>query len=181
MTFKYDCDEVYFAYCYPYTYSDCGQYLARVCTYGNKDKIRRAPLCKTIAGNDVEMVIITDFGCTPEAIAERPAVVLTGRLHPGETASSFVMEGIINTLVGDTPVANELRKRFVFKIIPMLNPDGVIIGNYRSNLSGSDLNRQWVSPGGRIHPEVAAVKGMMRKTLESREIFFFCDFHAHSR
>lgn len=37
--------------------------------------------------------------------------------------------------------AKVLRERFVFKIIPMLNPDGVIVGNYRSSLGGHDLNR----------------------------------------
>lgn len=25
----------------------------------------------------------------------------------------------------------------------MVNPDGVIFGNYRCNLSGKDLNRKW--------------------------------------
>jgi hypothetical protein len=28
----------------------------------------------------------------------------------------------------------------------MLNPDGVIHGNYRCSLAGVDLNRQWVNP-----------------------------------
>lgn len=37
--------------------------------------------------------------------------------------------------------AIELRKKYIFKIIPMTNPDGVIIGNYRTSLSGNDLNR----------------------------------------
>ena len=32
---------------------------------------------------------------------------------------------------------------FVFKIIPMLNPDEVINGNYRCSLVGSDLNWRW--------------------------------------
>ena len=36
------------------------------------------------------------------------------------------------TLSGNSPVASALRDRFVFKIVPMLNPDGVIIGNTRS-------------------------------------------------
>jgi murein tripeptide amidase MpaA len=27
----------------------------------------------------------------------------------------------------------------------MINPDGVILGNYRTNLSGHDLNRRWDS------------------------------------
>lgn len=39
-----------------------------------------------------------------------------------------------------------LREHFIFKIVPMLNPDGVIHGNYRCSLSGVDLNRQWSNP-----------------------------------
>ena len=35
---------------------------------------------------------------------------------------------------------------FVFKVVPMLNPDGVIYGNNRCSLSGVDLNRQWKRP-----------------------------------
>lgn len=27
----------------------------------------------------------------------------------------------------------------------MINPDGVVFGNYRTNLSGYDLNRKWDS------------------------------------
>lgn len=34
-----------------------------------------------------------------------------------------------------------LREHFVFHIIPMLNPDGVLIGNFRTSLYGKDLNR----------------------------------------
>ena len=32
--------------------------------------------------------------------------------------------------------AKILRDNFVFKIVPMLNPDGVINGNYRCSLAG---------------------------------------------
>jgi murein tripeptide amidase MpaA len=28
----------------------------------------------------------------------------------------------------------------------MLNPDGVINGNYRCSLAGADLNRRWKTP-----------------------------------
>ena len=31
----------------------------------------------------------------------------------------------------------------IFKIIPMVNVDGVILGNFRTNLMGRDLNRMF--------------------------------------
>ena len=52
------------------------------------------------------------------------------------------MPGILHYLTGDTEAAETLRKLFIFKIVPMLNPDGVIVGNTRCNLAGADLNRQ---------------------------------------
>jgi len=68
----------------------------------NKDKIRRAPLPnKTLCGNDCDMVIITNFASAPEDIAERPAIILTSRVHPGESNSSYITEGIIEYLIGN--------------------------------------------------------------------------------
>ena len=127
------------------------------------------------------MIIITNFASKPEQISERSAVILTARVHPGESNSSFIIEGVIDYLLSQEEGARLLRNRYVFKIVPMLNPDGVVIGNYRCSLSGSDLNRQWIVPSSRHYPEVAAVKAMMKKTLESRDISFYCDFHGHSR
>jgi murein tripeptide amidase MpaA len=51
------------------------------------------------------------------------------------------MEGIVEFILGNEKEAKHLRDTYVFKIIPMLNPDGVIVGNYRCSLSGLDLNR----------------------------------------
>jgi murein tripeptide amidase MpaA len=51
------------------------------------------------------------------------------------------MQGIIDFLTGPEKSAKILRNTYVFKIVPMLNPDGVIVGNYRCSLSGLDLNR----------------------------------------
>ena len=43
-------------------------------------------------------------------------------------------------------ILQELRRKHIFKIIPMLNPDGVIVGNYRTNLAAKDLNRTYANP-----------------------------------
>ena len=181
MSFKHDNDSVYFAYCFPYTYSDCQNYLNKISCTANKDCLRRSPLCKTIAGNDCEMLIITNFTSIADVIATRPAIILTARVHPGETNSSYIAEGVIDYLLSSDEGAKILRNRFVFKIVPMLNPDGVVVGNYRCSLSGFDLNRQWIAPNGRHFPEIKAVKQMIKSTAESREISFYCDFHGHSR
>ena len=65
MTFSYkfthDNDCVYFAYCYPYTYSDLKAEILAIET----DPARRAicsrkSLCKSLAGNDCELLTITE-------------------------------------------------------------------------------------------------------------------------
>lgn len=176
---KHDDDEIYMSHCYPYTYSDLKAFVNK--KFNARDRVRKTSMCKTLAGNDSDMVIITNFTSEDEDIAERQAIILSARVHPGESNASFIMEGILEFLVSDKPAACRLRDLFVFKIIPMLNPDGVIIGNYRCSLAGVDLNRQWAQPNPKLHPEIYACMTMIKKTLESRPIYFFCDIHGHSR
>lgn len=40
-----------------------------------------------------------------------------------------MIQGLMDFLTGNTMDAKILRDNFVFKIVPMLNPDGVINGN----------------------------------------------------
>ena len=103
--------------------------------------MRKTVLCKSLAGNDVDMLIVTNFASDPLDISVRKSIILTSRVHPGETNASWIMKGVIDFLVSEDPQAHFLRNTFVFKIIPMLNPDGVIVGNYRCSLMGQDLNR----------------------------------------
>lgn len=87
----------------------------------------------------------------------RKIVVVMARQHPGEVQGSYVCEGVINSLLSKK--GDWLRKNYVFKIIPMVNPDGVIFGNYRSNLMGWDLNRKWdVHDKYGCFPEVKCIK-----------------------
>lgn len=56
------------------------------------------------------------------------------------------------------------------QVAPMLNPDGVIVGNYRCSLAGLDLNRVWQDPDSRIQPVIWAYKGMIKAFTEEREV-----------
>ena len=70
----------------------------------------------------------------------------------------------------------------VFKIVPMLNVDGVIMGNHRCNLAGHDLNRQHSNPSISQSPSIYYLKQMIAKlSASSRDVLLFCDLHAHSR
>ena len=52
-------------------------------------------------------------------------------------------EGVVEKLLQKTKENEILRKNYVIYVIPMVNPDGVIFGHYRTNLAGKDLNRKW--------------------------------------
>lgn len=65
-----------------------------------RSRFRRRVLCQTLAGNACDMLTITSFNSDPEAIKQRKGVVITARVHPGETNSSFMMHGVIDYLTG---------------------------------------------------------------------------------
>ncbi|KAG8334986.1 Cytosolic carboxypeptidase 2, variant 2 [Homalodisca vitripennis] len=92
-----------------------------------------------------------------------------------------MMKGFMDFLTGDTHQARELREKFIFKLVPMLNPDGVIVGNNRCSLTGRDLNRQYRTVIRETYPPVWHTKLMIRRLMEECGIAMYCDLHAHSR
>jgi len=181
-TFPHANDTVYVAYCYPYTYTDLQRYLRRLEEDPKRrQRFRRRVLCQTLAGNNCDLLTITSFGGDPESLRHRRGVVVTGRVHPGESNASWMMKGTLDFLTGSSLDAKILRDNFVFKVVPMLNPDGVINGNYRCSLAGVDLNRVWTDPSKKLHPTIYHTKMMVRRLMDDRELVMFCDYHGHSR
>lgn len=64
--------------------------------------------------------------------------------------------------------------------MPMINPDGVIMGNSRSNATGNDLNRVYPFASKELYPEIFEFKNLIEKFNQKKEIFLFYDFHGHS-
>ena len=112
-------------------------------------------------------------------IDDRQAVIIIARQHPGETVGSFVIQGCIDFLMGNSEEAKKLREIYLFKIVPMMNPDGVLVGNSRTSFAGCDLNRRWGKPNEIIHPEVYFTKNMILKLTLQRNIAFIIDCHGH--
>ena len=109
----------------------------------------------------------------------RKGIILIARQHPGETVSSYVMKGAYEFLMGNSDEAKKLRELYMIRIVPMMNPDGVLVGNSRTSFAGCDLNRRWETPNEVIHAEIFHTKQMILKMATQREIAFICDFHGH--
>lgn len=161
--FPHDQDTCYFAHCYPYTYSNLQEYLVAISKDPGKSKFCQIHiLCRSLAGNIVYVLTITNPPKSSEG-AERKAVILTARVHPGETNSSWIMKGFLDYILGDSSKAQLLRDNFVFKVVPMLNPDGVIVGNHRCSLAGQDLNRKYRSNMKKYYPSIWYTRNMIKR------------------
>ncbi|XP_062945401.1 cytosolic carboxypeptidase 4 isoform X2 [Cynocephalus volans] len=189
ITFPHEEDVCYLAYHYPYTYTALMTHLDILEKIVNPKQVyfRREVLCQTLGGNLCPLVTITampesNSADHVEQFRHRPYQVITARVHPGESNASWVMKGALEFLVSSDPVARLLRENFIFKIIPMLNPDGVINGNHRCSLRGEDLNRQWISPKAHLQPTIYHTKGLLYYLRSiGRSPVVFCDFHGHSQ
>ncbi|XP_069006522.1 BEN domain-containing protein 5-like isoform X1 [Embiotoca jacksoni] len=144
-----------------------------VATKKKKDALPKPPLSPS------KLKIVRDH-LSPER--EKKLVFLTARVHPGESPASFICQGVIDFLVSQHPVAQVLRDHVIFKIVPMLNPDGVYLGNYRCSLMGFDLNRHWQDPSPWAHPTLHAVKQLIVQMNQDPTVSleFYIDVHAHS-
>lgn len=106
--------------------------------------------------------------------ADKPVMILMARAHPGETGGSFMLRGAVHFLMSQHKAAVRLRQKFrvevcewlamdlmpdgAVQVVPMVNPDGVELGNSRCNRAPCDLNRQWGKSGELLNscaPEVS--------------------------
>ena len=68
-------------------------------------------------------------------------------------------------LINNSGNYDKLLSTHVVKLVPMLNPDGVVIGNARCSVAGVDLNRRWSDPSPVMHPEIYFLKITMEKVF----------------
>jgi len=170
-TFTYDNDTVCFAYAEPYTYTRLCRFLGELKqAVGREVRVEEKTLAKTVGGLNCAYVLVGDYSS-----GSKKKVGVTARVHPGETVGSFMVEGLLRFLVSAHPAAAYLRRACDFYVVPMLNPDGVVMGNTRTGLVGVDLNRKWDQPDPTLHPVISAAKELLSGST------CFIDLHGHSK
>ena len=70
-------------------------------------------------------------------------------------------KGFLEYICGNTEEAKYLRRNIIFKVVPMINPDGVVVGNYRTSFCGRDLNRMFKMNNDFLIPEVRSLKELV--------------------
>ena len=100
--------------------------------------VRTSEAGKSEKGRPIHLIDVRDRGRK----ADREQVVVQARDHAYETAGSYCVEGMVDYLLSDDPVAVYFLRRFRFAFLPMTNVDGVHDGMSRlTSLEGADLNR----------------------------------------
>ena len=111
--------------------------------------------------------------------ASKNVLFLVGRQHPPEVSGAFAFFAFTETLLAETDLAKRFRDNVQIVAIPLLNPDGVLGGNWRHNLNSTDLNRDW---GIFKQPETRLV-GELLDSLDADaiKVRVFLDFHSTDR
>eukprot|EP00198_Chlamydomonas_reinhardtii_P007642 XP_001696979.1 predicted protein [Chlamydomonas reinhardtii] len=168
---------------------------------------RRQLLTRSLEGRRIEVITITDCAGAagagggelepplpgvfehdpgPPAATFSPehkkVFFVSSRVHPGETPATHMFNGLLAFLLRRTdPRAAALRRRFVFKLVPIVNADGVAVGNYRTDTLGQNLNRYYLgTPDEQTQPAVFAIKALLMHYAQQGLLQYYIDLHAHA-
>jgi len=128
-------------------------------------------LCKTKAEREVQALKITSVA------SSRPKKViwLQARQHAWESGSSWVGEGIVRWMTGDSEEAVKLLEQTIVYYIPIMDVDNVVTGNGGKEQMPHDHNRDWSE---KPHwNSVAAAQKLISQHAEKGEMSLFIDLH----
>ncbi len=162
------------AYAHPYPLEQATRWLDSI---SRRPEVRREKIGASVDGRPLWLLTIGP---------ERPkkTVLITSLAHPGEDAAGYLVEGLVNFLLSDDPHAQSLRRHVMFKIIPVLNPDGLYRGQARLNAHLEDLNAGWdlTRRDDEGEPEIVAVRTWLTAWVAGGgTLDFHFDFHCNGQ
>jgi len=124
-----------FASVIPHTWPDLESWLERIKGWSG---VQVGTAGSTVLGHRIPMIDIS--AGRPEAAAgEKVRIFLMAGQHPAETESRYVLQYLVESILKQP----DLLDRFTFKIVPMVNVDGVVSGRSYTNIRDINLNMAW--------------------------------------
>lgn len=110
-------------------------------------------------------------------LPDKPIIIVVGGQHPPEVPGHLAVRVFLETLLGDSVLANDFREQFGIVALPLVNPDGLEAGHWRTNCELLDSNRHWGGDWEATEPrEVSQYLSALPGPAA-----FFIDFHATRR
>lgn len=153
-------DSVQFAKWFPYETGDKDALVARALGAPG-GYVTHSVLGQSWQGRDIDLLSFTDP--TVPAAGKRRVWIHTS-IHPAENTAFFLAEGLVDWLLSGDPMAETVLDELIIDLVPMANPDGVFLGNYRTNSRSVNLESDWAQPYNSIERELVA----LRTAIESR-------------
>ena len=191
-------EKVYFAFSFPWSYQDNLNYIKTLkILYKNHPKIyfKAETMVTSLEQRKINLLTITSNknqslmkektiqrhlfkkpNNRPYKFTNKKYIVISARVHPGESPSSYILQGCIDFALNNLTFLDN----FVLVVIPMLNPDGVFRGYYRLDTNGKNLNRVYHSSYFVKYPAIFALKRLISYLNEENRLFAFFDLHAHN-
>jgi len=168
----FDKDTVYIAAYKPYNYSYLQERLGEW-------SVRQGVVLDTIGlsyeGRPMQLLRITD----PEVPdGEKARIWIHGRIHPSETPASYVVDGLVDYLTGDSPEARSLRRQIDAYILPFANPDGVALGYSRTNARGINQEINYGRGEDSTCVEVRRIKRAYKRIASDRPFDVMLNSHS---
>ena len=106
-------------------------------------------------------------------------IFILGRQHPPEVTGSVGLMSFVDAIALNSPLSKTFRHSFQTIVIPVVNPDGVEHGHWRSTLGGVDPNRDY---GPFTQIETRAVRDALTTIAKQPKarVYLFLDFHSTS-
>ncbi|MCQ2253110.1 MAG: hypothetical protein MJZ61_06655 [Bacteroidales bacterium] len=165
-TFWPERDTVYLATGFPYTYSRMDS-VVKQCALNRNCEV--STLATTANGLKVsELTFEWSKGKHPKKL-----VWIICRQHAFESTGSFVMEGMLNYLLSDN-CSKQIRKRYIFKIVPMVDVESVYKGQTGRMARPRDYNRDWENP---IHESIKLLEKEISESAQKYKYHIFWDIH----
>jgi hypothetical protein len=128
---------------------------------------KRISFGQTAGGRPIEAAVV------PSVAGEHRCLLAIGRLHPYESAGSYLVWGVLDLLAGQR--GEQLREACTFILVPLANPDGVAHGLCkRTARGGIDLSAEGNHSN---DPTACALRGIIAGVASGSRRSILLDAH----